>query len=166
MLDAVPYWLHLIGAAAWVGPQLMMFLVVAPGLGALDAESRVRLLARVTVRFGWLGAGALALLVFTGIDNIDRLAPGRMFDYRYGYILVVKIALAGVIVLLMAAHSLRAGPALLRLQEAALGGGVDEGALSKARRRSVMLSSMTLLLSLGVLFCAALLRSRWAFGAA
>jgi hypothetical protein len=29
-----------------------------------------------------------------------------------------------------------------------------------------MLSSMTLLLSLGVLFCAALLRSRWAFGAA
>jgi uncharacterized membrane protein len=165
MLDAVPYWLHLLGAAAWVGPQLMMFLVVVPGLGALDPESRVRLLARVTVRFGWLGAAALALLVLTGIDNIDRLAPGSMFEYRYGYILAVKVALAGVIVLLMAAHSLRAGPALLRLQEAALVDGGDEAALSRARRRSVMLSSLTLLLSLAVLFCAALLRSRWAFEA-
>jgi uncharacterized membrane protein len=165
MLDAVPYWLHLLGAAAWVGPQLMMFLVVVPGLSALDQVSRVRLLARITGPFGWLGASALALLVLTGIDNIDRYAPGSAFDYRYGYVLAVKISLVALIVLLTAAHSLRVGPGLLRLQEASLTGAVDTEALARARMRSVMLSAVTLLLSLAVLFCAALLRSRWAFGA-
>ncbi|HXH21330.1 MAG TPA: DUF4149 domain-containing protein [Dehalococcoidia bacterium] len=166
MLEALPYWLHLIAAAAWVGPQLMMFLVVVPGLGALDTGTRARFLARISVRFGWLGAASLALLLLTGIDNIDRYAPGRMFEFRYGYILAVKLALFGIVTVLTALHSLVVGPRLLRLQELAAHSPDSAPGLPRARRASALLSALTLVLSLAVLFCAALLRSRWAFGPA
>jgi len=164
MLDAIPYWLHLLAAAAWIGPQLMMFLVIAPGLGGLDQPARLRLMRTITLRFGWLGGGALAVLVVTGLGNIDRYAPADMFDLRYGYILAVKLVLVAVVILLTLAHSLVAGPRLLRLQEAALNATQERAKdLTKARRLSIVLSALTLLSSLAVLFCAALLRGPFAF---
>jgi ABC-type Fe3+ transport system permease subunit len=87
-----------------------------------------------------------------------------MFGLRYGYILAVKLVLVALVILLTLAHSLVAGPRLLRLQEADLNATESQPAdLAKARRTSVVLSALTLLLSLAVLFCAALLRGPFAF---
>jgi putative copper export protein len=166
MLQSLPYWLHLLAAATWVGSQVMMFAVIVPGLRRLDAGPRWRLMSVVTVRFGWLGGFSLAVLVATGIDNINRYSPADMFDFRYGYILAVKVALVAAVVLLTLAHSLVVGPRLLRAQEAALASASAVPAESRLRRQSVMLSSATFLLSLAVLFCAALLRGPFAYHAA
>lgn len=163
MLDALPYWLHLLAAAAWIGPQLMMFIAVVPALRVLDASARYRVLVALTPRFGWLGSLALLVLILTGIDNIDSYAPNAMFDLRYGYILTTKLVLVAVVAVLSIFHTGLVGPRLLRLQEQALQGGEGEAAeLVRLRRQSIVLSVLTLLLSLAVLFCAALLRGVFA----
>ena len=162
VLPALPYWLHLLAAAAWLGPQLMMFLVIVPSLRTLDAPVRVRLLDRLTLRLGWLGAFSLLMLVITGVDNIDRYSPPSMFEFRYGYILTLKVTLAAVVIVLTSLHSAVVGPRLLRLQEAALeSGDAESRQLSAARRLSIAISSLTLLLSLVILLCAALLRGAY-----
>jgi putative copper resistance protein D len=166
MLQSLPYWLHLLAAAVWVGSQAMMFAVIVPGLRQIEAGPRWRLMSAVTVRFGWLGGVALAVLVVTGIDNINRYSPAAMFDFRYGYILAVKVALVAVVVLLTFVHSLMVGPRLLRAQEAGLSAGAAPPEEARLRRQSMVLSSTTFVLSLAVLFCAALLRGPFAYHAA
>ena len=165
MVDAWPPWLHILAATAWVGPQLMMFLVVMPSLRSMeDAAARYRFMQVLTPRFGWLGFGALALLVITGIENIRRYAPDDMFDLRYGYILTAKLATVAAMALITAVHSFYIGPAQMRLQAEALSrpDSPRQGELMSLRRRSMLLSSVTLLLSLGVLFGASLLRTAFA----
>jgi len=180
MLDSVPLWLHILAAAIWVGSQVMLFVVVVPALRAAeDPRSRAAVLRGVTRRFGYLGTASLALLVLSGIDNVDRYGPPDMFDLRYGWVLTVKLALfAAVLVLtalhslvigprLMALHSLVIGPRLMALQQAAA---VSPDAATAARiralrARSVVFSGLTLLLSIAILFCAALLRSGWSYEA-
>jgi uncharacterized membrane protein len=141
----------------------MMFMVVVPGLRYLDDSSRVRLMRIVTPRFGALGGVALAVLVLTGLDNINRYAPDDMYTYRYGYILATKVIVAAAVIAMTVVHSLVIGPRLLREQEAALTGTAGPG-LARLRRLSIVLSSLTLLLSLVILLCAALLRGSWAYG--
>lgn len=160
MLSAVPLWLHLLGAAVWVGSQVMLLAVVVPSLRPAEPGTRQQVLAGVTRRFGYLGLAALVLLVVTGLDNIDRYSPADMFDYRYGYILAAKLVMLAAVVLLTAAHALYLGPKLLEAQSRAAG--PDE--VRRLRMRSVAASGLTLVLSVLILFCAALLRSAYAYG--
>jgi hypothetical protein len=106
------------------------------------------------------------ILVLTGLDNIDRYAPGNIFDIRYGYILSLKLLLAGAVIALALVHSLVVGPRLLRLQRWALEGRPEATELSGARRLSVIMSAVTLALSLVIVYCAALLRGPYAFESA
>ncbi len=163
MSDGLVLWLHLIGATLWVGPQVFMFVAVIPAVRSVsDGEARYRMLQSVTARFGWLGGGALLLLLLTGIENIRRFAPPDVFDVRYGYILTAKLTMVGAIVLLTAFHTMVVGPQQLRLQREALDQpGADLASrLRSARMKSMMLSTLTLLLSILVLLAAALLRTR------
>ena len=162
MLSAVPLWLHIVGAAVWVGSQVMMVAVVIPSLRLAGPEVRQPVLASVTKRFGYLGLASLVLLVLTGLDNLDRYAPADMFDYRYGYLLAAKLSLLTAAVVLTAAHALYLGPRLLRLYES--GALHDDSRVKSVRILSIASSSLTLLLSLLILLCAALLRSPYAYG--
>lgn len=167
MLGAIPLWLHILGATIWVGSQVMMFVVVTPSLRAAgDPGARYRVLRSVTRRFGYLGTASLVLLILTGIDNIDRYAPADMFDLRYGYILAVKLALLGVVLVLTVVHTRVIGPQLLAAQESQRTGDAAAAAIRSLRLRSIAVSSLTLLLSLIILFCAALLRTSFALQAA
>jgi uncharacterized membrane protein len=155
----------LLGATIWVGSQVMMFAVVVPSLRAASATgARLQVLTAVTRRFGYLGGASLVLLVLTGIDNISRYAPASMFDLRYGYILAVKVAMVALVVALTLLHTLYVGPRLLALLSADEAGSSDaaRARLRATRRLSVSISVLTLLLSLAILFCAALLRSVYA----
>jgi putative copper export protein len=155
---------HLIAATIWVGSQVMMFAVVIPSLRLVeDAGTHSRLLRGVTRRFGYLGLAALVFLALTGVDNIDRYAPAPMFDFRYGTILATKLILYVLVILLTAAHALVIGPRLLAAQ-----GSTNEAAarVRSLRRQSILVSSLTLVFSIAILFCAALLRSPYALGSA
>lgn len=165
MIAVIPLWLHIIAATIWVGSQVMMFAAVIPaGRQIDDLQQRVRFLKGLTTRFGWLGAGALTFLVLTGIDNVSRYAPGGIFDYRYGFVLTVKLVMVTAIIALTFYHTLVIGPRLLQEQDVVASGvATDPARLPRLRRASVMTSSVILLLSLAVLFCAALLRTPFSF---
>jgi uncharacterized membrane protein len=160
MADALPRAFHILGAVLWLGPQFFMFIAVMPALRAAGDTARMRAMAVLTVRFNYLAWSALALLVLTGLYSVgDRAADFDLFDVRYGFILVVKVAFAAAAILLTALHSFVIGPQLLALQEAAAtGGGVEPERIAALRRRSMLISIATLLLGLAIVYMGALLR--------
>ncbi len=160
MLSAVPLWFHLLAAAVWVGSQVMMVAIVLPATRKLaPGGPRDEVMRAITSRFAVLGFAALFLLLLTGLDNVSRYSPADMFSFRYGYILAAKISMYVIVVLLTAYHAFIVGPQLLAAQ-------ADRPVPSGLRKRSIFASSAVLLLSLAILFCAALLRSRFALGTA
>ncbi len=153
MAGAFPYWLHLLGATLWIGPQFMLALIVAPAVRSIPDEGlRGSVLRRVTSRFGMLSVAALAILILTGIDNIARLAPDGMFHLRFGWILVAKLVMVALAVLATVYHGAVVGPRLLRAIESG-----DTALVSRLRRSSMAASMFNLVLALAILFAAALL---------
>jgi uncharacterized membrane protein len=160
MGQSIVFWIHLFAAATWVGSQIFMFAAVVPALRALgDEAARRRAVLVLNRRFAWLGWGALAILVLTGIDNVIRRQRDTdlVFDYdfRYAWIFVVKLVLVAVVIALTAIHSYVVGPRLLALQESHAG----STELSRMRRLSIQLSVLNLLASVAILFLVALLQN-------
>jgi uncharacterized membrane protein len=161
MAEAINPWVHIIAATIWVGPQFFLFLAAVPAVRTIeDAHQRAQVMRIITTRFGYIGWAALAVLVLTGIGNVYEQDEDLdlLFDLNWGWIFQVKMTLLIIVVLLTAVHSFVIGPRMLRLQESAAG----EADLASMRRVSMMLSGLILLLSLAILFCAALLNSTYA----
>ncbi len=160
MGQAIVFWIHLLAAATWVGSQIFMFAAVVPALRTLDEAARYRAVVVLNRRFAWLGWGALAILVLTGIDNVIQRQKDLdiVFDYdfRYAWIFVVKLVLVAVVVALTAIHAYVVGPRLLALQEGARAGSEE---LSRMRRQSIQLSVVNLLAGVAILFLVALLQN-------
>jgi uncharacterized membrane protein len=156
MGESIVFWIHLLAAATWVGSQIFMFAAVAPALRTLDEAARRGAVVVLNRRFAWLGWGALAILVLTGIDNAIREGDVFDFDVRYGWIFVAKLALVAVVFVLTAIHSYAVGPRLMALQE---GGQASAAELSRMRRQSIQLSAVNLLASVVILFLVALLQN-------
>ena len=162
MGEAINPWLHVLAATIWVGPQVFLFVAAIPAIRTVeDAQARARAMRIVTSRFGWLGWGAMAVLVITGIGNLFEIAPvdpGDIWDLNYGAIFIAKMALTGAVIALTALHSFVIGPRMITLQESA----ADEAQVAAMRRVSIIVSGVGLVLSLGILFCAALLDTEFA----
>lgn len=155
MGESIVFWIHLLAAATWVGSQVFMFVAVMPALRTLDDAARRGALLVLNRRFAWLGWGALAVLVLTGIDNAMREDDVFDFDVRYGGIFVAKLVLVAVVFVLTALHTHVVGPRLMDLQESRPG----SQELALARRRSVMLSVFNLACGVAILFLVTLLQN-------
>ena len=159
MGQSIVFWIHLFAAATWVGSQVFMFAAVVPALRTLDEAARHRAVLVLNRRFAWLGWGALAILVLTGINNViqrqDETDLVFDYDFRYAWIFVVKLVLVAVVIALTAIHTYAVGPRLLALQE----GGQGSEELSRMRRLSIRLSVVNLLASVAILFLVALLQN-------
>ena len=162
MTEAINPWLHILAATIWVGPQVFLFVAAVPAVRTVeDAQVRARIMRVLTTRFGYLAWGAMLVLVVSGIGNLFEIAPvdpGDINDINYGTIFMVKMGLVIATVILTALHSFVIGPGMLRAQESA----TDEALLAPARRLSIGISGANLLLSLGILFTAALLNTEFA----
>jgi putative copper export protein len=148
--EAVNPWLHILAATIWVGPQFMLFIAAVPAIRSVeDAQARARAMRILTTR-----------LVLTGIGNLyeNDLDVDVLFDRNFGVIFQVKMTLLIIVVVLTALHSFVIGPRLSRLQESA----ASEAEVASARRLSMMISGVALLVSLAILFCGALLASDYA----
>jgi uncharacterized membrane protein len=166
--ESIVFWIHLLAAAIWVGSQVFMFAAVVPALRVLDDAARRRAVVVLNRRFAWLGWGALAVLVLTGINNViqrqrdyDIIFAGRDwpwfdFDFRYAWIFVAKLALVAVVIALTAIHTEAVGPRLLALQESGRAGSEE---LGRMRRLSIVLSVLNLLAGVAILFLVALLQN-------
>ncbi|MCH7837176.1 MAG: DUF4149 domain-containing protein [Chloroflexi bacterium] len=161
MTEAFNPWLHILAATIWVGPQVFLFVAAVPAIRTVeDLQVRARIMRVLTTRFGWLAWGAMLVLVITGIANLyeHALSVEELFELNFGIIFQVKMTLVILTVALTALHSFVIGPRLLSLQESA----ADEVQVASARRVSIIVSSVNLLLALGIIFCAALLGTTFA----
>lgn len=160
MTDALVLWIHILAATMFVGPQIFLAAVAVPALRGLDdVRTRQQALRSVTRGFGWLGGGALAVLLATGIYNYYEfeLYIDRDLFPRYFFVLMTKLTLVTIVVGLTALHAGLLGRRLQQLQEQ----GAPEAEIRRWRGYSMATSMATLAASLAILLCAALLRSDW-----
>ena len=161
MAEAIPNWLHVVGATIWVGPQFFVFLASVPALRTIDdVRQRLRALRVLTTRFNYLAWAGMILLVVTGIANYFNERDEcncDLSDYRWITVFSIKMTLVIVTVALTAFHSFWSGPRLIDMQEQALESGAEPATLASLRRASLVASSLALVGSLAILFMAALL---------
>jgi putative copper export protein len=162
-------WIHLLAATIWVGPQVFLFVAGVPAIRSIEpAAARLRALEIMTKRYSYLAGGALALLVLTGLANADyrlRLIADP-FALRYGWLLLGKVALVGLVIVLTAWHSFSLGPRLLALQRiAAQGSPALERQAYALRRQSIVVSALILSMSIVILIIVVLLQSGYAYEA-
>ena len=158
--DAIVLWLHILGAVAFIGPQIYLAAVAIPAVRTLqDAASRQQVTRALTRGFGALGGIALVVLLATGVWNYyDREAFVDADTYpRYFWTLQIKLTLVTLVVILSALHAMVLGRRLEALQER----GAPESEIAAMRRWSMLASIATLVLSIAILFLAALLGSDW-----
>ena len=164
MVDAISTWLHVLAITLWIGPQVFLFAAAVPAVRTIeDAGVRARVLRVLTVRFGWLGWSAMAVIIVTGITNLFVAAgdlPGQnagdllSSDFRFTRIFWEKMFLVAVALVLTAVHTFSIGPRQLRLMEDA---STDEAAVRRVRRLSMTTSGIALLASIGALYLGAVL---------
>jgi uncharacterized membrane protein len=159
MLDAIILWLHILGAVLFVGPQVFLAAIAIPALRQVgDEKLRQDLTRRITRGFGYLGGGALGLIILTGFYNFAQAQDAGLMDFkRYFWVLNVKLTLVVVVVVLTAAHGFVFGRRLQELQER----GAPEAEIAQVRQYSMIASISTLALSVVILLLAAILGSNW-----
>lgn len=162
MSEGINAWVHIVAATIWVGPQVFLAIAAVPAVRTIeDAQIRAQVMRVITRRFGYLAWGAMAVLVVSGVGNLYEIAPvdpEDIFDVNYGAILSAKIILVVATIGLTALHAFVLGPRVAALQESA----ADESEIASARRASIIISGVNLLLALGILFTAALLNTTFA----
>jgi putative copper resistance protein D len=158
MYDAIVLWVHILAAVTFIGPQFFLALAAVPAMQTIeDVKVRARATRVMTMRFGILGGGALVVLLITGVLNYMH-AKDQIDTYqRYFITLQIKLTLVAVVVLLTILHGAVLGRRLQQLQES----DAAEAEIAQARRMSMYASIATMLLSVAILFCAAVLGSSW-----
>jgi uncharacterized membrane protein len=159
MSEAITPWVHIVAVAVWLGPQFFMFLVAMPALRLIeDAQLRAKILRVVVTRFGWLAWAALLVIVMTGISNLFQEANdfSHVWDpeYRYYNLFSLKMVLVGLAVALTAVHSFVIGPRQMALAENPPD---DPERAASLRRLSMIVSGLVLVLSIAVVYVAAVL---------
>ena len=159
MLDAIVLWLHILGAVVFIGPQIFLAAIAVPAVRSIeDAQTRQRTMRAVTRGFGTLGGIALGVLIVTGLWNYKVANDNNDLDIkRYFITLQIKLLLVVIVVILTALHAMVLGRRLQELQES----NASEAEIADARRNSMLVSIGTLVISIAILFCAALLGSDW-----
>ncbi len=159
MSEAITPWIHIVAVAVWIGPQFFMFLVTVPAVRVIeDPAVRLQVMRVILGRFGWLAWAAMAVIVLSGVSNLFQEADefGHLWDtdYRYFQIFSTKMVLVGLMVILTALHTFVIGPKQLRILEEMRSDSTEAAGL---RRVSIIVSSLTLLVSVAVVYTGALL---------
>ena len=160
MGEAASLWLHLLAVTVWIGPQIFLFVVAIPAIRTIaDMQTRVRATRMVTTRFGWLGGGAMLVIIVTGVGNlfqIDGYTTSELLngDIRFARIFWEKMVLVALAVTLIGLHTFLIGPRQLQLMEQV---GTDPAEQRNIQRLSLALSSIGLLASVGALYLGAVL---------
>ena len=101
-MNAVIYWLHMVGIIFFVGGVFVNMLVLTPSLQVLSPPDRGKLMGAFLKRFAPLTWGAIAIVGVTGLLLTNRaigFSALVSFSTRYGNILLVKIILVAAMIL-------------------------------------------------------------------
>ena len=158
--QALLSWVHITSAAIWVGGSLFIGAVFAPILKkmSLAAEERLQLMIKVGRRFNKIAVPALIVLIVTGMYQAHLVLQKSdvLFDTSYGNVLIIKILLVAALVATYAVHV-----RIIRkdVEDQIMASQISEDQLQKLRKKIIILGEITVVLSVIILFLAALLNS-------
>ena len=160
MEQAIITWIHLVSAAVWVGGSLFIGAVLAPILKkmSMTLEERIQMMVTVGRRFNKIAVPSLIILVVTGLYNsISVLSnPDLLFGTSYGSFLFIKILLVIALIIVFAVHV-----RIIRkeVEDKIVSKEMTQAQIQKLRKKIIILGEIIVILSVTILFFAALLDS-------
>jgi len=160
MEQAIITWIHLVSAAVWVGGSLFFGAVLAPVLRkmSMSLEERIQFMIKVGRRFNKIAIPSLIILIVTGVYNSHPFftKPELLLSSDYGYLLLIKILLVIALIITFAIHV-----RIIRkeVEEKIMSKEMTETQIQKLRKKIIILGEIIVIISVAVLFFAALLDS-------
>lgn len=156
--QAIITWIHLIAAAIWIGGSLFIGIVFSPLLKTMTTslEERMQIMIRVGRRFNKIAVPSLIILMVTGLYSSHMLLgkPDILFATSYGTFLAIKIILVIALIITYAVHV-----RVIRkdIEDKIMSKQLPEPEIQKLRKKIIILGEITVVLSIAILFFAALL---------
>ncbi len=158
MEQALITWVHLVASAIWVGGSIFLGVILSPILRQVtpNIEERLRLMILVGRRFNKIAIPSLIVLVATGIYNSRVLLANYTLldDSSYGVFLIIKMTLVAMLVVVYLTHV-----RIIRqdVVDKIMSKNMEESELKRLRIKIIILGEITVVLSITILFFAALL---------
>jgi putative copper export protein len=158
--QAILTWVHITCAAIWVGGSLFIGAVFAPILKkmSMPVEERLQLMIKVGRRFNKIAVPALIVLMGTGIYQAHLILQKSelLVESSYGNILAIKIILVVALIVTFAIHV-----RVIRkdVEEKIMSKQISDDQLQVLRKKIIILGEITVVLSIIILFLAAVLNS-------
>ena len=156
--QAVITWIHLVAAAIWVGGSLFIGIVFSPLLKTMadSMQERMQIMIRVGRRFNKVAVPSLIILMITGLYSSHTLLgkPEFLFSTSYGAFLIIKIILVIALIITYIVHV-----RVIRkdIEDKIMSNQMPENQIQKLRKKIIILGEITVVLSIAILFFAALL---------
>ena len=156
--QAILTWIHLIAAAIWVGGSIFIGIVFSPILKTITTtvEERIQIMVKVGKRFNKVAVPALIILMITGLYNSHLLLskPDLLMATSYGIFLTIKIVLVIALIITYAVHV-----RVIRkdVEDQIMSNQMPIQQIQKLRKKIIILGEITVVLSVAILFFAALL---------
>ncbi len=160
MEQAIINWIHLVSAAVWVGGTLFIGAVLAPLLKkmSMPLEERIQMMVLVGRRFNKIAVPSLIILIVTGLYNSQQVItnPDSLLSTSYGSFLLVKIILVIALIIAFIVHV-----RIIRkdVEQKIISKEMTEKQIQKLRKKIIILGEIIVVISVAVLFFAALLDS-------
>ncbi len=155
---AIISWIHLISASIWVGGSIFIGIVLVPVLKTMTTsmEERLQIMIRVGRRFNKIAVPSLIILIITGVYSSHQLLskPELLLSSSYGNLLIIKIILVIALIIVFTVHV-----RIIRkdVEEKILSKEMPENQIQKLRKKIIILGEATVMISIAILFMAALL---------
>ena len=156
--QAILTWIHLIAASIWVGGSIFIGIVFSPILKSIatSIEERIQIMIKVGKRFNKVAIPSLIILIATGLYNSYALLsnPNLLIATSYGTFLTIKISLVIALIITYAVHV-----RVIRkeVEEQIMTKQMSIQEIQKLRKKIIILGEITVVLSIVILFFAALL---------
>jgi putative copper resistance protein D len=156
--QAIITWIHLIAAAIWVGGSIFIGIVFSPILKTITTsiEERIQIMIKVGKRFNKVAVPSLIILMVTGLYNSHLLLikPNLLMATSYGIFLTIKIVLVIALIITYAIHV-----RVIRkdVEDQIMSNQMPIQQIQKLRKKIIILGEITVVLSVAILFFAALL---------
>lgn len=151
-------WIHLIAAAIWVGGSIFIGVVFSPILKSITTsiEERIQIMIKVGKRFNKIAIPSLIILMVTGLYTSHQLLsnPNLLLATSYGIFLAIKMVLVIALIITYVVHV-----RVIRkdVEDKIMSKQMPLQEIQKLRKKIIILGEITVVLSVVILFFAALL---------
>ena len=158
--QALLTWVHITSVAIWVRGSLFIGVVFALILKkmSMPVEERIQLMVQVGRRFNKLALPALFILIATGMYQAHLVLQKSdiLYETSYGHVLIIKMILVAALLVLYAVHV-----RIIRkdVEDKIIAKEMPQEQLQKLRKKIIILGEVTVVLSIIILFLAAVLNA-------